>query len=370
MSDAPRSDATNDKYAQFTGTRPVAQAHAFDVDKLTAYLHAHMPGLAPGALQVEQFKGGQSNPTFRLTAADGQRYVMRRKPPGVLLPSAHAVDREFKVISGLAGTAVPVAKAHVLCEDPSVIGTSFYIMDCVDGRVLWDPTLPGMSNDERGAIYAELNRVMAALHQVDPVAVGLGDFGKAGGYVERQVKRWTQQYRAAETEKIEAADALIEWLPKHLPAEGETRIVHGDYRLDNVMFHPTEPRILAVLDWELSTLGDPLVDFAYHCLTWRMHNGPTTRGLGGQDLAALGIPDENAYLQAYLRNTGHSNRQISADEWGYYLVFNMFRLVGILQGIMARALQGNASSPQALEAGKRARPLADQAWEMARALYR
>ena len=194
--------------------------------------------------------------------------------------------------------------------------------------------------------------------------------GKVGGYLARQVKRWTSQYRAAETETIPAMESLIAWLPQHLPAEGPTRIVHGDYRLDNVMFHPTEPRILAVLDWELSTLGDPMVDFAYHCMTWHMHNGPTARGLAGADLAALGIPDEASYLQTYLRRTAQSERQISNDEWGYYLVFNMFRLAGILQGIMARALQGNASSPQALEAGRRARPLAEQAWALAQTLYR
>ena len=368
--DAKTDAKTDDKYAAFSGTRPVSAQHAFEESKLAAYLHAHMAGLAPGPLLVEQFKGGQSNPTFRLTAADGARYVLRRKPPGVLLPSAHAVDREFRVISALAGSEVPVARAHLLCEDPSVIGTAFYVMDCVEGRVLWDPTLPGMTPTERAAIYDELNRVMAALHRVDPMAVGLVGFGKVGGYVERQVKRWTQQYRAAETETIPAADALIDWLPLHLPADGETRIVHGDYRLDNVMFHPTEPRILAVLDWELCTLGDPLVDFAYHCMTWHMANGATTRGLGGEDLAALGIPDEAAYLQRYLERTGHAGRQISADEWGYYLVFNMFRLVGILQGIMGRALQGNASSPQALEAGRRARPLAEQAWALAQTLYR
>ena len=359
-----------DNYAQFTGTRPVSAQHAFDEARLADYLHAHMPALAAGGLQVEQFKGGQSNPTFRLTAADGRRYVLRRKPPGVLLPSAHAVDREFRVISALAGTDVPVARAHVLCEDPAVIGTAFYVMDCVDGRVLWDPTLPGFDPAERAAIYAELNRVMAALHRVDPTAVGLDGFGKVGGYVLRQVKRWTQQYRAAETEPIAAVDALIAWLPQHLPAEGPTRIVHGDYRLDNVMFHPSEPRILAVLDWELSTLGDPLVDFAYHCMTWHMRNGPTSRGLLGVDFAALGVPTEAAYLQAYLQRTGQGGRQISADEWGYYLVFNMFRLVGILQGITGRALQGNASSPQALEAGRRARPLAEQAWALAQTLYR
>lgn len=356
-------------YEHFVGTRPVAPQHAFDEAKLAAYMREKVAGFrAP--LQVEQFKGGQSNPTFRLTDAGGRRYVMRRKPPGVLLPSAHAVEREYRVITALASTPVPVAATYALCEDPAVIGTAFYLMDCVDGRVLWDPTLPGMEPGERGAIYDELNRVIAELHRVDPAAVGLADYGKAGGYVERQVRRWTQQYRAAETEKIESADALIDWLPKHLPPEGTTRIVHGDYRLDNVIYHPREPRIVAVLDWELSTLGDPLVDFAYHCLTWHMTNGPTTRGLGGADLGALGIPDENAYLERYLERVGDASRSVGADEWGYFLVFNMFRLVGILQGIMGRALQGNAASPQALEAGRRARPLADQAWALACTLYR
>ena len=364
------SDTANQAFTQFTGTRPVAPQHAFDEARLADYLHAHMPALAAGPLQVAQFKGGQSNPTFMLTAADGQRYVLRRKPPGVLLPSAHAVDREFRVISALAGTAVPVARTHVLCEDPAVIGTAFYVMDCVDGRVLWDPTLPGMTPTERTAIYDELNRVMAALHRVDPLAIGLAGFGKPEAYLARQVKRWTQQYKAAETEPIAAMDALIDWLPQHLPPEGSTGIVHGDYRLDNVMFHPTEPRILAVLDWELSTLGDPLVDFAYHCMTWHMTNGPTSRGLGDADLAALGIPDESAYLQTYLQRSGQTNRQIDADTWGYYLVFNMFRLAGILQGITQRALQGNASNPAALESGKRARPLAEQAWGLAQTLFR
>ena len=364
------SEPAHDQFTQFIGTRPVSPQHAFDEARLADYLHAQMPALAAGPLQVAQFKGGQSNPTFMLTAADGRRYVLRRKPPGTLLPSAHAVDREFRVISALAGTGVPVAGAHVLCEDPAVIGTSFYVMDCVDGRVLWDPTLPGFTPAQRTAIYDELNRVMAVLHSVDPMAIGLAGYGRVGGYVDRQVKRWTQQYRAAETEPMAAFDALIDWLPRHLPAEGPTRIVHGDYRLDNVMFHPTEPRILAVLDWELSTLGDPLVDFAYHCMTWHMHNGATSRGLAGQDLAALGIPDENAYLQAYLQRSGQGGRQISPGEWGYYLVFNMFRLAAILQGIMARALQGNASSPQALESGRRARPLAEQAWALAQTLHR
>ena len=355
-------------FEEFTGTKPVVAQHAFDEAALLRYLQAHIAGFG-SALQVEQFKGGQSNPTFKLTAASGT-YVLRRKPPGTLLPSAHAVDREFRVISALAKTDVPVARAHVLCEDPSVIGTMFYVMDCVDGRVLWDPQLPGMTPEQRGAHFSELGRVMAALHQVDPAAVGLSDYGKPGNYIARQVERWTRQYRASETETSAAFEGLIDWLPRHVPPGDETAVVHGDYRFDNVIFHPTEPRILAVLDWELSTLGDPLVDFAYHCMTWHMTNGPTSRGLAGADLAALGIPGEPAYLQTYLQATGQAGRQISADVWGTYIVFNMFRLAGILQGILGRALQGNASNAAALESGRRARPLAEQEWALAQTMHR
>jgi aminoglycoside phosphotransferase (APT) family kinase protein len=355
-------------YEQFTGTRPVADAHRFDEAKLRDYLAGKVPGVESG-LTVEQFKGGQSNPTFLLTAGGGpetRKYVLRRKPPGVLLPSAHAVDREFRVISALSQTDVPVAKAWHLCEDAGVIGTMFYVMDYVEGRVLWDPALPGMSNAERRAHYDELGRVIAALHTVDYAAVGLADYGKPGQYLERQIARWTKQYRAAETERIDAVEGLIEWLPARLPPGDEpVAVVHGDYRFDNVIFHPTEPRILAVLDWELSTLGHPLVDFAYHCMTWHMAAAEGSRGLAGVDLAALGIPSESEYLRTYQQRTGRT-AAVSEDDWRYYLVFNMFRLVGILQGIMARALQGNASNARALEAGRRAKPLAEQAWALAR----
>ncbi|MFT3816376.1 MAG: phosphotransferase [Rubrivivax sp.] len=351
-------------FEDFTGTKPVAARHAFDEAALLRYLRSRIPGFG-SRLQVEQFKGGQSNPTFRLTADSG-RYVLRRKPPGELLPSAHAVDREFRVISALADTPVPVARAHLLCEDPSVIGSMFYVMDCVDGRVLWDPALPGMTPEQRGAHHDEVGRVIAELHKLDPQALGLGDYGRPGSYIARQVARWTQQYRAAETEPIPAMEALIEWLPARIPPGDEVAIVHGDYRFDNVIFHPTEPRILAVLDWELSTLGHPLVDFAYHCMTWHMDAGAASRGLAGLDLAPLGIPDEAAYLQRYLERTGR-RKAVSAEDWRYYLVFNMFRLAGILQGIMKRALQGNASSERALQAGRRARPLAEQAWALAQA---
>ena len=357
----------------FSGTRAVAAEHAFDVARLAEYMRAHVEGY-DGQLTVEQFKGGQSNPTFRLQAG-GKKYVLRRKPPGVLLPSAHAVDREFRVISALSDTNVPVARAYALCEDVSVIGATFYIMDCVEGRIVWDPALPGMTNAERAAHYAEMNRVISTLHQVDPAAVGLSEYGKPGNYIERQVARWTTQYRAAETETIDAANQLIDWLPKHAPAyipeRDEARIVHGDFRIDNVIFHPTEARIVAVLDWELSTLGHPLVDFAYHCMVWHMKPGNGVRGLAGVDIALHGIPAESEYLQSYLQRSGRADASsVSAADWNYYLVFNMFRLVGILQGIMARALQGNASSARALEAGRRARPLAEQAWALAQTVKR
>jgi aminoglycoside phosphotransferase (APT) family kinase protein len=352
-------------FEQFMGTRPVAPQHAFHEEALARWLAGHVDGFS-GTLKVEQFKGGQSNPTFLLEAG-GRRYVMRRKPPGQLLPSAHAVDREFRVISALARTEVPVAKAHALCEDTGVIGAMFYIMEYVDGRVLWDPSLPGMSPGERRAHFDELGRVFAALHSVDPVAIGLADYGKPGNYIERQVSRWTKQYRASETETIEAVDRLIEWLPARIPPGDEARIVHGDYRFDNVIFHPTEPRILAVLDWELSTLGHPLVDFAYHCLAWHMTAGEGSRGLAGLDLAALGIPSEAEYLQAYLRRTGRSEA-VTPQQWTFFLVFSMFRLIGIVQGVKKRALQGNASSEQAMQAGSRVRPLAEQAWALAQTL--
>jgi aminoglycoside phosphotransferase (APT) family kinase protein len=338
-------------------TRPVAPQHAIDVAQLGDWLAANVAPLA-GPLEVAQFKGGQSNPTYLLTTG-AQRYVLRRKPPGKLLQSAHAVDREFKVIKALAGTGVPVARAYALCEDEAVIGTAFYVMEYVQGRVLWDPRLPDHAPSERAAMHDEINRVIAALHSVDFSSVGLGEFGRTGEYIARQVARWTRQYQASETEKIEAMDNLIAWLPANIPVGDETRIVHGDYRIDNVIFHPSEPRILAVLDWELSTLGHPLADFAYHCMIWRIPPG-VFRGLGGLDVAALGIPTEREYVAAYCRRTGRDG--IAAHDWEYYMAYNMFRLAAILQGVMARALQGNASSAEALQTGRAARPLAEIAW--------
>ena len=349
-------------FQNFMGTRPVSERLAFDTEKLAQWMRSHVDESTP-ALEVAQFKGGQSNPTYLVTAG-AKRYVLRRKPPGKLLPSAHAVDREYRVITALASTDVPVPRTFGLCEDAEVIGTPFFLMDYVEGRVLWDPTLPGMTPAERGAHYRELNRVIAALHRVEVAAVGLETYGKAGNYIARQLDRWSKQYRASETETMESMDRLIEWLPTHVPEGDETSIVHGDYRLDNVIFHPTEPRILAVLDWELSTLGHPLADFAYHCMAWRVPGGAAARGMTGCDFAGLGIPDESQYVALYCERTGRQE----IPNWEYYLAFNMFRLAAILQGITARALQGNAASADAVEAGKRARPLADEAWRYAQRL--
>jgi aminoglycoside phosphotransferase (APT) family kinase protein len=346
--------------ALFVGTTEVSERQRFDVGALESWLRENVDGFA-GPLSVEQFKGGQSNPTFKLITP-GARYVMRAKPGPVakLLPSAHAVEREYRVLAALAGTEVPVGRVFGLCEDESVIGRAFYVMDFVDGRVLWEQGLPDMSRSERFAIYDEMNRVIAALHSIDPAAVGLDDYGRHGNYLTRQIGRWTKQYQASETEKIEEMDRLIEWLPRHIPPDEETSIVHGDYRLDNLIFHPTEPKILAVLDWELSTLGHPLADFSYHCMGY--HIPPTQfRGIAGLDLEALGIPSEQQYIDMYCRRTGRSG----VGNWSFYMAYNCFRLSAIVQGIMKRAVDGIASSPQAFEAGRRARPLAELAWSFA-----
>ena len=342
-------------HEEFVGTMPVQERHRFDVASLERYLQAHVADYR-GPLAVEQFRGGQSNPTF-LLRSPGHRYVLRRKPPGKLLPSAHAVDREYRVITALHRAGIPVARSHALCQDESVIGTAFYIMDFVEGRVFWDQALPGMQPAERRAIYDEMNRVIAALHQVDYQAVGLADYGKPGNYLARQIARWCKQYRASETEQIPAMERLMEWLPEHIPPGDETTIVHGDYRLDNVIFHPTEPRILAVLDWELSTLGHPLADFSYHCMYWRL-TPAQFRGIGGLDLPALGIPTEDEYVAMYCRRTGRA----SIPYWDYYAAYNMFRLAAICQGIMGRVVDGTAASQHAVESGKRARPLAEAGW--------
>ena len=347
-------------FEQFIGTKPVEERHRIDAGALERFLGFKLAA-------IEQFKGGQSNPTYRLTAADGKKYALRRKPPGKLLPSAHAVDREFRVIQALHPTGFPVARPHVLCEDESVIGTIFYVMDCVEGRVLWDQALPGMDKAGRAAIWDELNRVIARLHGIDYRAVGLEGFGKPGNYIARQVERWSKQYRASETERIEAMDNLIAWLPQNIPPGEETSVVHGDYRLDNVIFHPGEPRILAVLDWELSTLGHPLADFAYHCMSWHIPPG-RFRGIAGLDLAALGIPDQDSYVALYLKRTGRPG--IDPSHWDFYLAYNLFRIAAILQGIVKRVVDGTAASSHAAEAGGRAAALAELGWKQAERILR
>lgn len=348
-------------YEEFMGTKPVAERMKVDLDALSAYMHAHVQGFQ-GHLQIEQFKGGQSNPTFKLTSAD-QHYVLRTKPAPAakLLPSAHAIDREFRVMDALSKAGFPAARQYALCEDESVIGRAFYIMQFVDGRVLWDQSLPGMSKEDRAAHYDEMNRVIAQLHSVDYPSVGLDTFGKPGNYFQRQIDRWIRQYKAAETEHIPAMEHLIEWLPKHIP-EGElTTIVHGDYRLDNMIFHPTEPKILAVLDWELSTLGHPLADFSYHCMSWHIEPG-LFRGIGGLELKALGIPSKDEYIARYSERTGI---QINKEDFRFYLAYNMFRMAGILQGIMKRYQDGTAASEQALKSGQAAKPMAIMGWDYA-----
>jgi aminoglycoside phosphotransferase (APT) family kinase protein len=352
----------------FTGTRPVTGQHAFDVGALAAWLQAHLPGFA-GPLAVEQFKGGQSNPTFKLLTP-GATYVMRSKPgPSArLLPSAHAIEREFRVMAALAGHGVPVPAMLTLCEDESVVGRAFYVMSFVDGRVLWDQSLPGMTRSERGAIYDEMNRVIAALHCVDIAAAGLSDYGRPGNYFDRQIARWGKQYQASVTQPIEAMDRLIDWLPAHMPAsardETKVAVVHGDYRLDNLVFHPTEPRVLAVLDWELSTLGHPLADFSYHCMAWHIPPG-AFRGIGGLDHAALGIPTEADYVRRWCERTRLAEPGALAADWNFYLAYNLFRMAAILQGIAKRVEDGTASSAQARQAAAGARPLAELGWHFA-----
>jgi aminoglycoside phosphotransferase (APT) family kinase protein len=355
---------------QFTGTQPLREQHAFDIGALERYLAPRIEGFR-GPLTVTQFKGGQSNPTFKLQTPAGA-YVMRAKPgpAAKLLPSAHAIEREFRVMGALAGRGVPVARMHLLCEDESVIGRAFYVMECVEGRVLWDQSLPGMSREERAAIYDEMNRVIAALHRVDVQAAGLADYGKPGNYFDRQIGRWSKQYLASVTEDIEPMNRLLEWLPAHVPAgardESQLSVVHGDYRLDNLIFHPTEPRILAVLDWELSTLGHPLADFSYHCMAWHIPPG-TFRGIGGLDVEALGIPSEAEYVRRYCERTGRPDPAAVMADWNFYLAYNLFRLASITQGIAKRVLDGTAASAQARATGASTRPLAEMAWRFAQA---
>jgi len=348
---------TNAAPATRNETSDVRDAHRFDVGALQAYLQRHVDGFH-GTLEVRQFVGGQSNPTF-LLAAGGREYVMRKKPPGKLLASAHQVDREYRVISALAATDVPVPRAYALCDDESVIGSAFYVMEYVRGRIFRDPQLPGVAPAERAAIYDSMNDVLARLHTVDCVAVGLGDYGKPGNYFARQIGRWTKQYEAAKTDHVEAMDNLIAWLPTHIPPGDETCIAHGDFRLENSIYHPTEPRMIAVLDWELSTLGHPLADLAYNCMLYHV-NSPTQGTLMNLDYEAVGIPSEADYVAAYCRRTGRPG----VEHWEFYVAFALFRLASIAQGVYKRGLDGNASSTQASMYGAVCAFLSGRAWEM------
>lgn len=315
-----------------------------DIKSLSDYLQRTIPSFT-GPLTAEKFDGGQSNPTFKLLDASGQPYVLRRKPPGELLKSAHAVDREFRVISALRDTDVPVPNTHVLCEDDAVIGSMFYVMEYKEGRILWDPQLPeAADNAERAAIYDAMNKTMAALHNVDIDAVGLSDYGRPGNYFERQLSRWGKQYRASETEHIAAMEALMTWLEQEMPEDdGTLSLVHGDYRLDNMMFHPTQPEVIALLDWELSTLGHPLADLANQCMAWMLPSEGRIRGLAGVDRTSLGIPTDEEYIARYCERTGRDG----IENWNFYLVFSLFRLAAIMQGIVKRAQIGTASSADA-----------------------
>ena len=335
----------------------VREAHRFDEAALTRYLTEHVDGFT-GPVTFEQFEGGQSNPTFRLQAG-GRRYVMRKQPPGELLPSAHQVDREYRVMKALEHTSVPVPRMYALCEDASVIGTKFYVMEWVDGRVFVETRLPSLNRGERRAVYLDLARVLAELHKVDPAAVGLESFGRPGNYYERQIGRWSKQYVASKTEEIEAMDRLMAWLPDNIPEQGKSVIVHGDYRLGNALIHPAEPRIAAVLDWELSTLGDGLADLGYLCQDYH-GEAYNDEGLAGADLEALGIPTEREMVAEYCKHADIDQ----IDNWPFYLIYNMFRSAAIIQGVYKRGLDGNASSEKALEYKEAARLRSERGWKL------
>ena len=352
--------ADMDRTTANTGTRSGDDALRFDEAALEAWLRDHVEDFA-GPLEISRFKGGQSNPTYRLAAPSGN-LVLRRKPPGKLLPGAHAVEREYRVIAALGAAGFPVPRVYGLCEDESVLGTPFYVMDLVDGRIVWEAHFPDVPREQRAAYFDAMNRTIAQLHSFDPGALGLGDYGKAAGFVERQVARWSKQYRDdVEGGRIAAMDRLVEWLGKHLPSDsGEARIAHGDFRCDNMIFDSTEPQVRAVLDWELSTLGDPASDFTYHLMMYRMPGGIFS-GLAGLDLDSLGIPSEAEYVAAYCRRTGRS-RLANLD---YLMVFNMFRLAAILHGIKGRLVRGNASSAHAAQMVERLEALAEIGWSEA-----
>ncbi|MEO2035052.1 MAG: phosphotransferase [Planctomycetaceae bacterium] len=337
----------------------VRPAHQFDQNALREFMSAHVAGFC-GDLTVRQFEGGQSNPTFLLEAA-GRRYVMRKQPPGKLLPSAHQVDREHRVMHALRNTPVPVPNMFCLCEDAAVIGTKFFVMEWIDGRLFNDTCLPECSPEDRRAIYNDLARVLAELHKVDPTAVGLETFGRPGNYYERQIGRWSKQYIASKTEQIDEMDALMEWLPANVPQDVASVVVHGDYRLGNVLLHPTEPHIVGVLDWELSTRGDGLADLGYICQDYHGESYEDI-GLAGADLAALNIPNEDEFVAEYCKHAGREN----IDNWTFYIAYNMFRSAGIVQGVYRRGLDGNASSAKAMQYKEMARRRAERAWQLLR----
>ncbi|MEM7278234.1 MAG: phosphotransferase family protein [Pseudomonadota bacterium] len=352
----------SDRQNQFSGTKEVASAHQFDVARLREYLRAEVPELA-GDLGISQFKGGQSNPTYKIESGE-RAFVLRRKPPGTLLPSAHAVDREYRILSALHAAEFPVPSTYCLCEDESVIGTMFYLMEFVDGRIFWDLDLPESNQEERAAIYDSMNQTLASLHNFDYEGAGLIDFGKPGNYFSRQIKRWSSQYYASETQKLKSMDSLIDWLGANVPGDDSSSIVHGDFRLDNVIIHPTEPKVLAVLDCELSTIGHPLADFTYHLMGWQMEQvGMGSAGLKGKDLAKLGIPDEDEYVALYSERTGRAGGIENRD---FYSAFNFFRIAAILQGIAGRVRDGTAASAHAAQSAAAVEPLATIGWAYAK----
>lgn len=330
---------------------------ARQLDALASYLRRHV-GAGPGPLLARPLTGGQSNPTI-LVESGSQRWVVRRKPAGTLLASAHAIDREYRVMRALQGSAVPVPEMHAYCDDAACIGVPFYVMQHVQGRTFTDPALPGLTVDQRQRVYQSLGSTIAAVHSVDVPALGLADYGRPQGFLRRQLQRWTAQYRASQTEHIASMESLIAWLEQHLPEGDDPCLVHGDFRIDNVLFHPEREEVVAVIDWELSALGHGLVDFAYHAMAWRV-SAQEFRGMRGEDLAALGIPSEGAYLRAYCDQRGLS----APSDWTGYLAFNMFRMAAILQGILHRALNGNAAAADALDNGRKARLMADAGWRL------
>ena len=350
---------TDKKNADFTGVSQTPEHLAFDEGALTDYMKAHVEGFS-GPIEVAKFKGGQSNPTYLITTP-AKKYVLRRKPPGKLLPSAHAVDREYRVMTALGAQRFPVPKTYALCEDDSVVGTAFFIMDFVEGRIFWDSGLPDVAKADRAPLYEALVNTLADLHKIDYVAAGLEDYGKPGNYFERQVGRWSKQYKGAETSDIDEMNRLMAWLPTAVPQDDATSVVHGDFRFDNAIMHPSEPRTLAVLDWELSTLGHPLADFTYFLMVYFFPRD-VRGGLAGLDLEALGIPALDDAVRLYCARTGRDGVAVL----DYCLAYNMFRIAAIIQGVYARSLQGNASSPEAAKMGAQVQPLAALAWSFAK----